>query len=57
MVSPMLGMHTWCSGWNESGISFGRTSMPQVSVATAAISCRWIQSAVWNESPGASPPA
>src|SRR5207244_6754522 len=37
IVNPMFGMHTWWSGWNESAISFGRTSMPHVSLATAAI--------------------
>jgi hypothetical protein len=36
-------MATWCSGWNDWSNSFGRTSKPQVSVATAAISVRCSQ--------------
>lgn len=53
----MCGITTWCQGWNAFGNSFGRTSTPQVSDATPAISLRWIQSIVRNERPGASPPA
>ena len=43
--------------WNASSNSFGRTSKPQVSVATAAISAWCSQPAVVNDRPGAAPPA
>jgi len=54
---PMCGMQTWCSGWNASSNSFGRTSNPHVSVAIPAISVPYSQSAVVNDSPGEGPPA
>ena len=41
MYSPMCGMTTWCSGWNASSNSFGRTSKPHVSVAIAATPVRY----------------
>jgi hypothetical protein len=42
---------------NEPGHCGGRTSAPQVSVASAATSRSKSQSAVVKQSPGASPPA
>ena len=57
MVMPMIGMVIQCQGWLMPGsVSFGRTSQPQVSVASAASWVRWIQSSVSKEKPGASPP-
>ena len=46
-----------CSGWKTSGVSLGSTSMPHVSVATAASSRSKIQVAVSRARPGAAPPA
>src|SRR5450432_338302 len=57
MVMPMIGMVIQCQGWlMPSSLSFGRTSQPQVSLASAANSVRLIHSSVSNAKPGASPP-
>ena len=57
MVMPIMGMVIQCQGWLISGSdSFGRTSHPQVSLASAASSVRLIHSSVSKENPGASPP-
>src|SRR3954471_20845999 len=53
----MLGMQTWCRGWKATSNSLGRTSKPQVSVATPATSMSCSQSAVVKDRPGESPPA
>ena len=53
----MAGMVAQCSGWLSSSVSFGRTSMPQVSVQMVAISFSAIQAQVANARPGAGPPA
>src|ERR1700710_1009416 len=36
MVRPMIGIQIQCQGWLASSQLLGRTSTPQVSVATAA---------------------
>ena len=57
MVMPMIGMVIQCHGWLMPGsVSFGRTSQPQVSLASAASCVRLIHSSVSNAKPGASPP-
>src|SRR6476619_3159315 len=57
MVMPMIGMVIQCQGWlMPSSLSFGRTSQPQVSEASAASSVRLIHSKVSKAKPGASPP-
>src|SRR5262249_28888235 len=57
MVMPMIGMVIQCHGWLMPGsVSFGRTSQPQVSEASAASSTPLIHSSVSNAKPGASPP-
>ena len=45
------------NGWKLSGSSFGRTSTPHVSVATAATRFSASHGIVKKLSPGASPPA
>ena len=51
-------MATWWKGWKVgTANSLGRTSTPQVSVATAATSCSRSQSRAVNDRPGDSPPA
>ena len=41
MVMPMIGIVIQCQGWlMPSSVSFGRTSQPQVSLASAASSVR-----------------
>src|ERR1041384_3489562 len=57
MVMPMIGMVIQCHGWLMPGsVSFGRTSQPHVSEASAASCVRWIQPSGSTEQPGASPP-
>src|SRR5437660_11783205 len=42
MVIPMIGIVIQCHGWLMPGsVSFGRTSQPQVSLASAASSVRF----------------
>jgi hypothetical protein len=53
----IAGMVAQCSGWLSSSVSFGRTSMPRVSVQMVAISFSAIQAQVANATPGAGPPA
>ena len=56
---PMIGIVIQCQGWlmfSPSAVSFGRTSQPQVSEASAASSVFCTKSSVSNEKPGASPP-
>ena len=57
MVIPMIGIVIQCHGWLMPGsVSFGRTSQPQVSLASAASSVRLIHSSVSKANPGASSP-
>jgi len=54
----MAGIVTQCHGWKTSGpVSFGLTSIPQVSLQIPAICLPWIQSRLSKARPGASPPA
>src|ERR1700682_1138102 len=54
MVMPMIGMVIQCHGWLMPGsVSFGRTSQPQVSLASAASSVRATHSSVSNARRGA----
>ena len=45
-------MNTMWRGWKTSGVSLGRTSRPQVSVAMAAMSCSATHSTLPSPSPG-----
>ena len=36
---PDVRMTTWCSGWNATSNSLGRTSKPHVSVASQRSHC------------------
>src|SRR5262249_24784821 len=57
IVIPMMGMVIQCQGWLiPSSLSFGRTSQPQVSLASAASCVSLTKSSVSNANPGASPP-
>src|SRR6266540_655623 len=57
MVMPIIGMVIQCHGWlMPPSVLFGRTSQPQVSLASAASSVRAIHSSVSKAKPGASPP-
>src|SRR5439155_8583742 len=57
MVMPMIGIVIQCHGWLMPGsVSFGRTSQPQVSEASAASSVSFTKSSVSKLKPGASPP-
>ena len=56
LVSLCEQHHLW-SGWATSGVSLGRTSRPQVSAASAAISRPATQPTESRPRPGASPPA
>src|SRR6476659_7990251 len=57
MVMPMIGMVIQCQGWLiPSSLSLGRTSQPQVSLASAASCVSLTKASVSNENPGASPP-
>ena len=53
----MMGMVIQCHGWlMPSSLSFGRTSQPQVSLASAASCVSLTKSSVSKANPGASPP-
>jgi hypothetical protein len=53
----MIGIVIQCQGWLMPGSAWlGRTSQPQVSLASAASSVRATNSSVSNAKPGASPP-
>src|SRR4029078_1348959 len=57
MVMPMIGIVIQCQGWLiPCSLSFGRTSQPHVSLASAANCVSLTKSSVSKENPGASPP-
>src|SRR4051794_28989879 len=57
MVMPMIGIVIQCQGWLMPGsVLLGRTSQPQVSLASAASCVRATHSSVSKAKPGASPP-
>ena len=57
MWMPAFTSRMMCSGWKTSAVSFGSTSMPQVSVATAATCRSQRNSDALIARPGAAPPA
>ena len=56
MWMPALTSKMICNGWKMSGVSLGRTSMPQVSRAMAATCRSHRNGAALIASPGAGPP-